>query len=120
MISVTKRIYVNQALSEVFEKQLEVQGANVKAKGAGFLSRRTLRPSQLGQPYIVLEVWESAEHFRRWDEVVGVRNQLPQAAFDKPTTLEVRRLVASPKLEPATGPSRISALARTPQRCLHG
>lgn len=119
MISVTKRIYINHALIGVFERQLEVQETKVKVKGVGFLSRQTLRPTQPGSPYMVLEVWESAAHFQRWHEY-GAQDGLPQAAFDKPTQLEVRRLVASSKLEPTSDTSLVSVSARTTQRCLHG
>ncbi len=63
MITVANRIFVNPEFTDAFEARFRERAGLVDTM-PGFLFNQVLRPTQAGDPYIVLTFWESAEHFQ--------------------------------------------------------
>lgn len=98
MMTVANRMYVNPVFSEAFEARFRDRAGLVDAV-PGFLFNQVLRPTKVGDPYIVLSLWESVEHFQAWvgsdtfKEGHAQSGGLPMAAFDQKNALEIHQVI---------------------------
>ncbi|GGJ60378.1 antibiotic biosynthesis monooxygenase family protein [Deinococcus aquiradiocola] len=108
MITVMNRIAVNPDYAEQFEERFQNRARMVDDM-PGFVSNQVLRPTTPDDPYIVLTVWESREHFDAWTRsdafVQGHARSgtLPKEAFSGPNRLELHEVLqdsARPDLKP--------------------
>ncbi len=100
MIAVMNRIPVNPDFNEAFEERFADRAALVDGMD-GFVSFRLLRPTKEGDPYIVLTIWESHEHFKAWTESDEFKKghaqsgRLPHEAFLGHPNLEIMEVLQS-------------------------
>lgn len=108
MITVANRIFVAPAYADAFEETFR-QRAGLVDQMPGFVWNQVLRPTQEGDPYIVLTLWESRAHFEAWirsDAFVkghARSGTLPREAFTAPNQLELHEVVldsSRPDLDP--------------------
>ncbi len=98
MITTANRIFVNPDYADLFEENFRNR-AGLVDRMPGFVSNQLLRPVNPGDPYIVLTVWESREHFENWVRSDAFRlgharsNTLPPEAFTAPSKLELHEIV---------------------------
>jgi len=94
MIVVCNRIPVNPDHAAAFEERF-ADRANLVDGMPGFVSFQLLRPTQPGDPYVVMTFWESQEHFKGWTESAAFKEgharsgSLPPDAFLGHPKLEV-------------------------------
>ena len=65
MIAVANRIPVAPEHAEAFEQRFLNRPKRVEDR-VGFLATHIMRPTELGQPYVVLTYWKSREAFEAW------------------------------------------------------
>ena len=117
MITVANRIFVAPEYAEAFEERFRNRAKLVDGM-PGFIFNQVLRPVNEGDPYIVLTLWESREHFEAWirsDEFVkghAKSGTLPKAAFTAPNKLEIHEVIQDSsrpdlKPEPPGGPFKM-------------
>ena len=100
MIVVCNRIPVNPEHAAAFEERF-ADRANLVDGMPGFVSFQLLRPTQAGDPYVVMTFWESQEHFKGWTESAAFKEgharsgSLPPDAFLGHPTLEVYEVMQS-------------------------
>jgi heme oxygenase (mycobilin-producing) len=108
MITVMNRIAVNPDFADQFEERF-LNRARMVDEMPGFVSNQVLRPVASGDPYIVLTVWESREHFDAWvgsdafTQGHARSSTLPKEAFSGPNKLELHEVLqdsARPDLQP--------------------
>ena len=111
MITVANRMHVNSQYAEQFEQRFRDR-AGLVDQMPGFLSNYVLRPTQPGEPYVVLTLWESREAFEAWTQSDAFKQgharsgSLPRDAFDGPNALEVHEVVVTSDAPPQSqGPS---------------
>lgn len=98
MIVVANRIPVNPAYAVAFEERFKSRAALVE-KMDGFIAFQLLRPTQEGDPYIVMTTWESRAHFDAWTNSPEFRQghaqsgTLPQETFLGRPTLEIHEVI---------------------------
>jgi heme-degrading monooxygenase HmoA len=86
MFVVMNRIPVNPEYNEAFIERFQDRAVLVD-RMPGFVSFQLLQPAGPDQPFVVMTVWESQEHFEAWtrsDEFKqghAQSGQLPQEAF---------------------------------------
>lgn len=106
MIAVANRIPVNPEHYEAFEKRFAERAGEVDHM-PGFVAFRLLRPTEEGQPYIVLTFWESHAHFKAWTESEEFKqgharsSTLPEGTFTGRPTLEIHEVIGSNRDLPA-------------------
>lgn len=99
MIAVTNRIFVAPQYAEQFEERFRNR-AGLVDQMAGFVSNQVLRPTQEGQPYVVLTWWRSREDFDAWTQSEAFRQgharsgSLPREAFTGPSQIEIYEIIA--------------------------
>lgn len=97
MITVMNRIAVSPEFAEQFEERFRTR-AHLVDQMPGFIRNEVLRPTQAGQPYIVLTYWESKEDFERWTTSDSFKqgharsSSLPKEAFTGPSVVEVHEV----------------------------
>lgn len=110
MITVANRIFVSPEFAQQFEDNFHKRAGLVDDM-PGFIYNQVLRPVKEGDPYIVLTLWESREHFEGWTKsdafVKGHARSgsLPKEAFTGPNKLEVHEVIqdsSRPDLKPET------------------
>lgn len=100
MIVTSNRIPVHPDHSEAFEKAFQDRASLVDGM-PGFVSFQLLRPTQEGDPYIVMTIWESQEHFEGWTnseefkEGHAKSGTLPREAFLGHPKIEVHEIIQS-------------------------
>jgi heme-degrading monooxygenase HmoA len=108
MITVANRIFVAREHADAFEERFRTRARLVDGM-PGFISNQLLRPTQPGDPYVVLTRWESRAHFEAWTRSDAFlkgharSGTLPKEAFTAPNKLEVHEVVLDstrPGLEP--------------------
>jgi len=67
MIVICNRIPVNPAHAAAFEERFADRASLVDGM-PGFVSFQLLRPSNDGDPYVVMTFWETEADFRNWTE----------------------------------------------------
>jgi heme-degrading monooxygenase HmoA len=98
MITVANRIPVNPDHADAFEERFK-QRAHLVEGMDGFISFQLLRPTKDGDPYIVLTLWESRQHFEAWTNSEEFKQghaqsgTLPKETFLGHPTLEVHEIV---------------------------
>lgn len=98
MITVANRIFVTPEFSDAFEGRFRERAGRVDTM-PGFLFNQVLRPTKVGDPYIVLTLWESIEHFQAWvgsdafKEGHAKSGSLPRAAFGRKNELEIHQVI---------------------------
>lgn len=98
MIAVMNRIPVNPEHAEAFEARFADRAALVD-RMPGFVSYRLLRPTQEGDPYIVMTFWESQVDFQAWTKSPEFKQgharsgRLPRDAFLGHPKLEVHEII---------------------------
>ena len=117
MITVMNRIFVNPEYQGDFEERF-LNRARMVDQMPGFVSNQVLRPVAPGDPYIVLTLWHSREHFDAWTSSDAFTQgharsgTLPGEAFSGPNKLELHEvlqdssrpdLVPEPKGKPLGG-----------------
>ncbi|MDP9763972.1 antibiotic biosynthesis monooxygenase family protein [Deinococcus enclensis] len=101
MITVMNRIPVKAEYAEAFEARFRDRARLVDGM-PGFVRNEVLRPTQPGQPYIVLTYWESREAFEAWTASDAFREgharsgSLPREAFAGRNELEVHEVLPGP------------------------
>lgn len=111
MITTANRIFVHPEYAEQFEERFRNRARLVDGM-PGFIRNQLLRPADPQDPYIVLTVWESKEHFKAWVESEEFRRgharsgSLPREAFSAPNKLEVHEIILdsrNPETEQRSG-----------------
>ena len=98
MITAANRIYVNPVFTEAFEERFRDRAGLVDTM-PGFSFNQVLRPTKVGDPYIVLTFWESLGDFQAWvgsdafKEGHAKSGSLPRAAFDRKNDLEIHQVI---------------------------
>lgn len=98
MIVVMNRIPVNPEYSEAFETRFADRSSLV-VEMEGFVAFRLLRPTNPDDPYIVMTMWESHDHFQAWTESESFQQgharsgQLPREAFLGRPSLEIMEVI---------------------------
>jgi heme oxygenase (mycobilin-producing) len=98
VITTANRIFVNPAYAAQFEETFRTR-AGLVDQMPGFVSNQLLRPVNEGDPYIVLTVWESREHFEAWVRSDAFRqgharsSTLPKETFSAPSKLELHEII---------------------------
>lgn len=98
MFVTCNRIFVNPDYRDAFEERFSTRAGLVETM-PGFVSFHLLRPTQDGDPYVVMTFWQSYDHFNAWTESEAFRQghgrtgTLPQEAFTAPTKLETFEVV---------------------------
>lgn len=98
MIAVMNRIPVNPDHAEAFEARFSDRAALVDGMD-GFVAFRLMRPSNPGDPYIVMTFWESQTHFDTWTQSAEFKEgharagQLPKEAFLGHPKVEVMEII---------------------------
>jgi heme oxygenase (mycobilin-producing) len=98
MIVTSNRIFVNPDHAEAFEKVFRERAGLVDGM-PGFISFQLLRPTQAGDPYIVMTIWESMEHFHAWTNSAefkqghGRSGTLPPETFAGPSKIELHEVI---------------------------
>src|SRR5436190_647309 len=98
MIVTCNRIPVNPAHVEAFEKTFGARAGLVE-KMPGFVSFQLLRPTKVGDPYVVMTFWESRAHFDAWTQSDEFKQgharsgTLPPETFLARPTLEIFEVV---------------------------
>lgn len=98
MIIVMNRIPVNPEYAAAFEERFSDRAALVDGM-EGFVSFRLLRPGKEEDPYVVMTVWESQEHFQAWTRSEAFKEgharagRLPKEAFRGHPKLEVMEII---------------------------
>lgn len=93
MYVVMNRIQVDPKYAEAFEERFRTRAGAVDTM-PGFIRNIVLRPEDPADPYIVLTMWESREHFEAWTESEAFKlgharsGTLPSEAFRGPSKLE--------------------------------
>jgi heme-degrading monooxygenase HmoA len=65
MIVVTNRLHVAPDYVPQFEERFRNRSRMIDDM-PGFIRNQVLRPTREGDPYIILTMWESHEHFEAW------------------------------------------------------
>ena len=100
MIVVSNRIPVNPDHASAFEERFADRASLVDGM-PGFVSFQLLRPTEPGDPYVVMTFWETAEHFKAWTESPAFKEgharsgSLPHDAFLGHPKLEVHEVIQS-------------------------
>ena len=100
MIVVSNRIPVNPQHAEAFEERFADRASLVDGM-PGFISFQLLRPTEPGDPYIVMTFWDSQAHFKAWTESDSFTKghaqsgSLPRDAFLGHPSLEVHEVIQS-------------------------
>lgn len=98
MIAVMNRIPVNPEYAEAFEERFSDRAALVDGM-EGFVSFRLLRPTEEGDPYIVMTLWQSQADFEAWTESDefkkghAMAGRLPREAFLGHPKVEVMEII---------------------------
>lgn len=98
MIVTSNRIPVNPEYAKQFEDSFRNRAGVVDGM-PGFVSFQLLRPTKEGDPYIVMTIWESREHFEGWTnsdefkEGHAKSGTLPREAFLGHPTLEMHEII---------------------------
>lgn len=98
MITVSNRIYVTPEYHAAFEERFRHRPGQVEAR-PGFVSTTILRPTQPGDPFVVLTLWESREAFEGWRTSPGFKeghkggHTLPPEAFPQRNVLEIHEVI---------------------------
>lgn len=97
MILVANRIFVADEHRDAFESMLETRVALVDAM-PGFVAIQLLRPTAMGQPYVILtqwgsrasfEAWTHSDEFKRGHARIGT---LPKGTFTQTAHLEIHEV----------------------------
>lgn len=97
MITVANRIPVHPDHAQAFESRFQERLGAVD-HNPGFVAYRLLRPTQEGEPYVVLTFWEDEESFRAWTRSDDFKQQhsqnrkLAPEAFTGPVKLEIHEV----------------------------
>ena len=100
MIVTCNRIPVNPNYAPAFEARFGDR-SNLVDEMPGFVSFQLLRPTNEGDPYIVMTYWDSETHFKAWTESPAFRegharsSTLPPETFTGRPTLEVYEVLDS-------------------------
>ncbi|MBZ0294481.1 MAG: antibiotic biosynthesis monooxygenase [Anaerolineae bacterium] len=100
MIVVCNRIPVNPKHAAAFEERFADRASLVDGM-PGFVSFQLLRPTQEGDPYVVMTFWESEADFKGWTESPSFKEghsrsgTLPPDAFLGHPTLEIYEVIQS-------------------------
>lgn len=100
MFVVSNRIPVNPDHAEAFEETFSNRGKMVDGM-PGFVAFQLLRPTQAGEPYIVMTFWENEASFRAWTESKAFKEghaksgTLPDGAFLGHPKLELHESIQS-------------------------
>ncbi len=98
MIVVMNRIPVNPEFGEAFEERFSDRASLVDGMD-GFVSFRLLKPHTPEDPYIVMTIWESHDHFVAWTESDEFKEgharagQLPREAFTGHPKIEIMDII---------------------------
>lgn len=93
MFVVMNRIPVRTEFGEAFEERFR-QRAGAVDRMPGFIRTMVLRPENGEDPYVVLTMWESKEHYIAWTQSEAFQQghsrpgRLPQEAYRGPSRLE--------------------------------
>lgn len=105
MIVTCNRIPVNPEYAEAFEARFSDRSSLVDGM-PGFISFNLLRPTEEGDPYIVMTFWESEAHFKGWTESAAFKEgharsgQLPSGAFAGHPRLEIFEVIQQSTADP--------------------
>jgi heme-degrading monooxygenase HmoA len=97
MITVANRIYVNPDHAEAFEERFKNR-AGLVDNMPGFISNLVLRPTEAGDPYVVLTFWESQAAFEGWVNSDAFKKgharsgTLPKDAFPRKNEMELHEV----------------------------
>ncbi len=100
MIVTCNRIPVNSAHAQAFEERFADRSTLVDGM-PGFISFQLLRPTQEGDPYVVMTFWESEAHFNAWTQSDAFKEgharsgSLPPETFSGHPTLEKFEVIQS-------------------------
>ncbi|MEO1291110.1 MAG: antibiotic biosynthesis monooxygenase [Chloroflexota bacterium] len=100
MIIVSNRISVNPDHAEAFEDRFANRASRVDGQ-AGFIAFQLLRPTQAGEPYVVMTMWESMADFDAWRNAPEFKEghkggqQLPEGAVLGRPQLEIHDVISS-------------------------
>lgn len=98
MIAVMNRIPVNAEYADAFEERFSDRAALVDGM-EGFVAFRLLRPTEAGDPYIVMTFWQSRADFEAWTESDefkkghAMAGRLPREAFLGHPKIEVMEII---------------------------
>ena len=110
MVAVANRIFVAPEYAEPFEERFRARAGLVDGM-PGFISNLVLRPTDEGDPYIVLTFWQSHDDFEAWTKsdafIKGHARSgtLPREAFSGPNKLEIHEVILDstrPESKPAS------------------
>jgi len=73
MITVANRIFVNPERAAAFEERFRRRPRRVDRQ-PGFIADHVLRPTQAGDPYVVLSFWDSRAAFEAWRTSPGFKD----------------------------------------------
>jgi heme-degrading monooxygenase HmoA len=94
MFVVCNRIPVNPDYAEAFEARFADRSQMVDGM-PGFVAFNLLRPTNAGDPYVVLTFWEKEENFKAWTQSAEFKegharsSTLPPEAFQGHPKLEL-------------------------------
>lgn len=93
MIVTCNRIPVNPEHADAFEARFADRGSLVDGM-PGFITFQLLRPTNDGDPYVVMTFWESHDHFQAWTESAEFKEGHARSG-----TLPPQTFAGHPKLE---------------------
>ncbi len=98
MIITMNHLFVASEYEAQFEERF-LKRASTIDHVPGFLLNQVLRPTQAGEPYVVLTLWESQAAFENWLQSAAFRQahnpKLPQEAYLAPNRVDLHEVIAS-------------------------
>jgi heme-degrading monooxygenase HmoA len=98
MIITSNRIPVNPDYAEQFEQRFADRLSQVDGM-KGFIAFQLLRPTQEGDPYIVMTYWETRADFEAWTNSEAFKHghaqsgQLPREAYLGRPQIEIHEVI---------------------------
>ena len=93
MILVCNRIPVNPEHAEAFEETFSQRSGAVDGMD-GFIAFQMCKPTQEGDPYVIMTFWESHAHFEAW-----TTSEEFKQGHGRSSTLPKETFLGRPKLE---------------------
>jgi heme oxygenase (mycobilin-producing) len=96
MIAVSNRLYVTPEHAATLEERFRSRSGLIDDM-PGFILNQVLRPMKEGDPYIIVTLWDSYEHFEMWKKSDAFKQAhaqgLPEGASTGPNHVEMHEVI---------------------------
>lgn len=96
MIVVTNRIHVTPEFADQLEERFRNRSGLIDHM-PGFVRNMVLRPSNEGDPYVIMTLWETREHFDAWTQSDSFKHahtkRMPEQSQTAPNHVEIYEVV---------------------------